>query len=224
MALLKQVIADHPSTPAAAVAEYDLIAFDLDQNVDADRVAALAKWVTDHPKHARVGQARRRLVEAHLALADRAGTPPRDAKLFPTDEAALSVATEIYKQAVRADRALALTQQIVTHLDKHYAQAGAFGAAAQGSDRCSSAAAPVQPGGRAAGGGAVPRGTGAQATVRPGDGRQGAGRPAAAAAGGRAGAVRHDQQGIPLRAGVEGAGRLRRASARSGRPPLGRPR
>ena len=51
--------------------------------MDRARTEALAKWVADNPKHPLVPKARRRLVEAYLALADRSGVPAADAKLRP---------------------------------------------------------------------------------------------------------------------------------------------
>jgi len=59
LALLKKVVADHPDTPAAATARFELINFDLKQGVDAARAGALAKWLAAipptrwPPKHAR---------------------------------------------------------------------------------------------------------------------------------------------------------------------------
>ncbi|MGA2799156.1 MAG: tetratricopeptide repeat protein, partial [Thermoguttaceae bacterium] len=66
--LLKKLVAEHPDAPAANAARYELLIYDLKQNVTAEKAIALAKWIGENPKHAQANDARRLLVEFYLKL------------------------------------------------------------------------------------------------------------------------------------------------------------
>jgi len=66
--LLKKLVAEHSDAPAAISAQYELLVFDLKQDLTLIRTEALAKWVGDNPKHAKTNDARRVLVESYLKL------------------------------------------------------------------------------------------------------------------------------------------------------------
>ncbi len=81
LAVLKKLIAEHPGTPAAATARYELVAFDLKQGVDAARIDALAQWIADNPKHVLSADARRQLLDTYLAATTQGAKPGPDADL-----------------------------------------------------------------------------------------------------------------------------------------------
>src|SRR4051812_47028970 len=134
LATLQEIVTNRPNTPAAAIAHYEMLAFRLDQGVEQANVDAMAKWLADHADHDRANAARRRLIDAHLALASRGGEPGRAAKLSTSDTAALEIAAQLFKRTVRAEEALGVTNRIVAHLNNHYAKNGAFAAARAGID------------------------------------------------------------------------------------------
>ena len=130
-----------PIAPAAVTARFELVLFDLEQGVDAARVGALAKWLADNPKHPLANEARRKLVEAELAVTRQGPKPTPDSPLDPTDVQALAAVEAFVKQSVRADDAKNLVEQLVKHLDSHYAANQAFAAAAEGRRSCSGGSA-----------------------------------------------------------------------------------
>ena len=132
--LLKTVLAEHAGKPAAASAEYELLRFRLGQKPDLAAAGALAKWIKANAAHAKADEARRRLVDAYLALTRRGPKPAEKAALSGTDTAALAVAAELYKQIVQAKEALALTQRFVRHFNEHYARNRAYLAAVAGAE------------------------------------------------------------------------------------------
>jgi tetratricopeptide (TPR) repeat protein len=135
LALLKKVIAEHAGTPAAATAQVELLAYDLDQGPSEPRIAALAKWVAANAKHRWVDWARRRLVEAHFGLT-MLGPPPRsDSPLAPSDIAGLAVAREIIATSVRGGEVAEVVERCLKHLGQEYASRLAFAAAADGVER-----------------------------------------------------------------------------------------
>ncbi len=48
--LLKNLAAEHPDAPAAISARYELLIYDLKQDVAAEKANALAKWIGENPK------------------------------------------------------------------------------------------------------------------------------------------------------------------------------
>ncbi len=127
LAILKE-LATRGDTPAAAMAQYELIYLDLSQGVDRARIAALAKWLADHPKHSQTAEARSQLLTAYLTLANQAAPPRPDASLGESDGAALAVAKEIIKLSPRSDEKAAVVQRMVEHLSTKYASRMAYSA------------------------------------------------------------------------------------------------
>ena len=128
----EMVAADHVGAPVAATAQYELIAFELKQGVDAARTDALAKWLADHPKHPLVAEAQRALVDACLTLARQGAKPSRQSALTAADAKALALAVEIAKQQVRTEVTAGLVDTLLKHLESHYAANQAHAAAVQG--------------------------------------------------------------------------------------------
>lgn len=134
LATLQDIIAKNPNTPAAALAEFELLSYDLGQNVDASKVAALGKWITDHQGSDQLPAARRRLIDAYLTLASVGGEPRRDATLTASDLAAIDATTRLFLEVVKSDEALSLTNRIVNHLNERYEKYGAVAAAKAGAE------------------------------------------------------------------------------------------
>ena len=140
--LLKQLIAKHAGTPAAAVARYECIVFALGQGVEPARVEALAAWLAENPKHERAGEGRRKLIDWYLTLTREGPRAAADAALAPTDVQALAVSKQFAAASVRTEEVQALAEQWVKHWDGQYAGSGAFAAAAAGADDLLTAALP----------------------------------------------------------------------------------
>jgi len=131
---LKKLAADHPNTPAGIEAAYELIAFDLEQDVDAHKVDALAIWVAAHPDVREADRARRRLIEAYFTLTNQSGPARPDAPLKDADKAALAIATQLYSHIALDGDAYELTIFIRDHLETYYARSNAFAAAITGAE------------------------------------------------------------------------------------------
>jgi len=132
--LLRQLVADHPGTPAAATARYALIAYELQQGVNPARARALAKWLAESPEHPQVGEALQALIEAYLSVTRQGAKPTAEAELTKWDVDALALADELYKQTPNANEAQRLTELLIKHLDEHYAKHGAYAAAVKGAE------------------------------------------------------------------------------------------
>jgi len=130
--LLKKVASDYPDTPSAVTALYKLAIFDVSQSPTAASVGRLAKWVSAHAEHPLAEQARLRLIEAYISIANRQAIPTAEAKLNEWDRAALSTATDLMKRTVRVGQALRLTQRLVNFLNNRYAGRRAYAAAVSG--------------------------------------------------------------------------------------------
>lgn len=129
LALLNAVAADHAGTPHAASADYEVLAFHLEQAVSAERVEALAKWINANPKHSLTPQARLRLVDVYLAAALQAAPVKAGDPLAKADETALAGAGELFKHIVSSDEADKLTQRVIAHIDARYGKQQAHAAA-----------------------------------------------------------------------------------------------
>jgi tetratricopeptide (TPR) repeat protein len=161
LALLKQVVADHAGTPAAATAQLELLRYDLNQGANEARVAALAKWVADNPKHARAREARERLVAAYLALDGLAPPAGPDTPLRPAFIAALGVADDLIRGNAWADkvtgvgamddgswgdvRVTGVVHELRNCLVSYYAGHQAFAAAASVTDHLATLPLPREP-------------------------------------------------------------------------------
>ncbi|MGB2821740.1 MAG: tetratricopeptide repeat protein, partial [Phycisphaerae bacterium] len=132
--ILQGIVADHKDTPAAAIAQYELIRFDLSQGPSAGSVGELAAWFKANGTHRLATDALRLLIDSQLALTRQGPRPTKDSPLAPTDVAAIG-----YVQLLRvrlpkeADR-LKLTQKLEKHFNAHYDPPGAYNAAIQGAD------------------------------------------------------------------------------------------
>ncbi|HYW80099.1 MAG TPA: tetratricopeptide repeat protein, partial [Thermoguttaceae bacterium] len=130
IAVLKQLIADHADTPAAADARYELAAFELQQEASEVRAEAMAQWLAAHANHKLADTGRGVLLGAYLTLAIQAGTP--SSELSPNDVKALALAAEIYGQQRPTDKPVAISAQLLDHLKTRYIdrgnQAAAIGA------------------------------------------------------------------------------------------------
>ena len=131
LAILKQ-LATQGDTVAAASAQWELVHWELSQGVSTKRIAALAKWLTDHPNHSQADEARGELFTAYLTLSDQAAPPRPDAPLGDVDLAAISTADEIVKNRTRSEEKAAVAQRLAQHLTTRYAANKAYAAAAEG--------------------------------------------------------------------------------------------
>ncbi len=133
VALLKKVVADNAGKPAAAAAEYELIAFDLDQGITTERVTQLAKWIEQNPEAAQSMPARQRLLAMRIALAQR--ETPAEKGLAKVDEDVLAAAAELYKRLPRAQDADAVTARVSEFLASRFTQRKAFSSAIAATDK-----------------------------------------------------------------------------------------
>jgi len=129
LATLKEVVAKHAGTPAAATAEHELLRFALQQKPDLAAAQAMEKWLEANPKHPKTTEALRQVVEGYLAVTRESGPPSADAGPSESDVAALTVAAVLYPLIARVDEARGLTHTLVAHLDQHYAKRRAYRAA-----------------------------------------------------------------------------------------------
>ncbi|HUT14187.1 MAG TPA: tetratricopeptide repeat protein, partial [Thermoguttaceae bacterium] len=123
--LLKKLLAEHPGTPAAMVAGYELLAFDLQQGITPARVEAMHLWLAANADHELAEQAMRGLVDAYLALARLGPKPTAESGLSIDDVNALALAGQIYGQFQPADKADALCKQLLDHWKAQYTNHGA---------------------------------------------------------------------------------------------------
>jgi tetratricopeptide (TPR) repeat protein len=127
--LLGKLIADHPDTPAAKAAQYELAIFELQKGVEPARVEALANWLAANKDHELANDARRRLLVSYLQLTTQGSRPSRDADLSPTDVKALGLAAELCRPDLSPAEAGAFGGPLIEHIQKHYLSNGAQAAA-----------------------------------------------------------------------------------------------
>ncbi|MEE8453041.1 MAG: tetratricopeptide repeat protein [Thermoguttaceae bacterium] len=131
IAILKKLVADHADTPAAAVAQYELAAFDLQREVTAARAEAMVQWLADHPDHKLADSGRSLLFRTYLSLATQAGKPTPSSDLSANDVKALALASEIYGQERSTDKPATIPPQLLDHLKTRYVDRGAHAPAIQ---------------------------------------------------------------------------------------------
>lgn len=134
LALLRKVTTDYAASASATVAQYELIAADLERGPTAERVDAMAKWIAANPQHALANAARRQLVDASLAVAAQAAPVAPDAPPAKEDLAAISAAADLYRQVIWPADAEAVTRKLLAHIESRYAKAGAHLAAVAAMD------------------------------------------------------------------------------------------
>ncbi len=142
LVLLKKVVADHPDTPAAALAKFELIAFELRQGINAVRADAMAQWLAANGEHEFADSGRHILLDAYLSLTLQGTKPTAESDLSPTDVKALTLAAEIYGQDLPVGKADALTKQLLDHLKRHYVNHGAHTAAVEATETLLAASLP----------------------------------------------------------------------------------
>ena len=130
--ILQGIVADHKDTPEAAIAQYELIRFDLGQSVTAGSVGALAAWIKANADHPLADEALQGLVDSQFALTLQGPRPSKDSPLAPTDVAAIGSVQLLRARLPKAADRLKLTQQVDKHLQTQYDSAGAYPAAIQG--------------------------------------------------------------------------------------------
>lgn len=131
LAILKQ-LATQGDNAASASAQWELIHWELSQGVSVERIAALSKWLADHPNHSQADEARGELLTSYLTLSDQAAQPRPDSTLSDLDLAALSAADEIIKSRTRSEEKAAVALRLSQHLATRYAANKAYAAAAEG--------------------------------------------------------------------------------------------
>jgi len=132
--ILQGIVADHKDTPAAAVARYELIRFDLSQGPSAESAGELAAWLKANAAHRLATDALRLLIDTQLALTRRGVRPTKDSPLAPTDAAAIGFVKLLRDRLPKEADRIKLTQQIEKHFNAHYDPPGAYAAAIQGSE------------------------------------------------------------------------------------------
>lgn len=130
LAALTRLTADHAATPAGASARLELAALALEQGKNPG--GRLEQWIRDYPKHARLKEARRLLIQAYLDASLRA-IVPKD-KLIEWDEKAIEQVRILWEEGVMPKDAEELTGRLVTHLDQCYAGHEQYAAALQGAE------------------------------------------------------------------------------------------
>ena len=143
VAELKAIVADHRGTPAAATAQYELIAFDRQDGADTAWAEAMAQWIADHPDHPLAYDARRELIAGYLEVTRRSGKPAQDADLSPTDAKALALAAELFTAGLRVEEASQLHDQLGKHVQAHYADNRAHQAAVKAMETLLAASLPA---------------------------------------------------------------------------------
>jgi TolA-binding protein len=134
LAALRKLAADHADTPVGVEAQYDLIVFDLEQGVSDQKVAALMQWMTAHGQKSDIPGARRKLIDAELALTTRSGLATESTPLSASDATAIAQAADLYSHLARAADAIDLTKSLLEHLDRYYISHGAYTAGIAATD------------------------------------------------------------------------------------------
>ncbi|MHC4405135.1 MAG: tetratricopeptide repeat protein [Planctomycetota bacterium] len=133
VAALEKLVADHPNTPAAATARYELISYGRQAGADAEWADAMAQWIADNPGHPSVYEAKMGLITGYLEITRRSGKPAKDGGVSPTDEKALTMIAGLVK-SLRPNEAKQLVDQALKHLQTHYANSGATAAAVKAAE------------------------------------------------------------------------------------------
>lgn len=132
LAMLNKIVADHPKTPEAVDAAYDLAIFALERKETTEPLTA---WLAANGDHAKAGPAGERLAETMLDVAAGKVTTGPETKLHPSTIAAIDLLSRQYARPSTIVSARSLTEKVLAHLDKAYAGGCAFQAAAEGADR-----------------------------------------------------------------------------------------
>jgi len=129
LVILRKLVADHPQTPAAANAQYDIITHDPRLASGVARAEAMAKWLAANSEHEFADSGRHILLGTYLSLALQGIKPGPESDLSPTDLKALALAAEIYRRELSAGKANELTGRLVGHIRSRYTNSKAYTAA-----------------------------------------------------------------------------------------------
>ncbi|MHC4625207.1 MAG: hypothetical protein ACYS4W_15035, partial [Planctomycetota bacterium] len=129
LVVLRKLVADHPQTPAAARAQYDIITHDPGLASGAARAEVIANWLAANSEHEFADSGRHILLDAYLSLTLKGTKPTAESDLSPTDLKALALATDIYARESSAKKANELTRRLVGHIRSRYIGNKAYTAA-----------------------------------------------------------------------------------------------
>ena len=129
LVVLRKLVADHPQTPAAARAQYDIITHDPGLASGAARTEAMSKWLAANSEHEFAYSGRYILLDAYLSLTLRGTKPTAESDLSPTDLKALALAADIYERESSVKKANELTRRLVGHIRSRYIGNKAYRAA-----------------------------------------------------------------------------------------------
>ena len=128
---LQTLVADHPDTPAAARARYDIITHDPKLADAVHQAEAMANWLAANADHELADDARRSLLDTYLTPDGQLPKPTADSQLSPTDVQALALTAELSRREPSSAKVDALTSQLLGHIKQRYVAAGAYTAAVQ---------------------------------------------------------------------------------------------
>lgn len=129
LVILRKLAAEHPQTPAAANAHYDIITHDPRLASGAARAEAMAKWLAANSEHEFADSGRHILLGTYLSLALQGIKPGPESDLSPTDVKALALAADIYRRELSAGKANELTKRLLSHIRSRYTNSKAYTAA-----------------------------------------------------------------------------------------------
>ncbi len=120
LVILRKLVANHPQTPAAANAQYDIITHDPGLASGVGRAEAMAKWLAANSEHEFADSGRNILLGAYLSLTLQETKPGPESNLSPTDLKALALAADIYARESSAKKADELTKRLLSHIRSRY--------------------------------------------------------------------------------------------------------
>lgn len=94
--------------------------------------AVLIRWMEENPKHPGYEGARGYLIAGYLAITRRQGTPRADAELSESDNAAIALVSERFREVEKFEEKTALILGLREHWKTYYGAAGAYAAAISG--------------------------------------------------------------------------------------------
>jgi len=140
--LLKKVVADYPDHPSAAVANFELISFELRQGINPARADAMADWLAANGEHELADGGRQILLDAYFNLTVQGTKPTAESDLSPTDLKALALAADIYARELSAKKADELTKRLLSHIRSRYIDNKAYTAAVEATETLLAASLP----------------------------------------------------------------------------------
>jgi hypothetical protein len=142
LAVLRKLVADHPQTPAAARAQYDIITHDPGLASGRARAEAMAKWLAANSEHEFADSGRNILLGAYLSLTLQETKPGPESDLSPTDLKALALAADIYARESSPKKADELTKRLLSHIRSRYIANKAYTAAIEATETLLAASLP----------------------------------------------------------------------------------